>query len=264
MKTTRPLITGAMLLIGMYSHAQLHAGEVPDGATAYPAGVDLTLSGSFISDSAAVEFDCDDFMDAQAFLYQNAPQIDAPNYALLHFIDADVEVCMDLATGSAQRPRYHGFGEALDCSGAFAWQSAEDFVLGDVGGFLTTGPWEVDSQYIAYRRGNTVGWMLLSFQLNAPTIDLRVHELLSLCQGPLSVSMETTAPLTIHAEPGNRLRVESPVPLRQIELLDASGRLLARHGGQVRNFIAPATSGPVLLSITHADGQRTMHRIFLR
>jgi len=119
-------------------HAQLSAGEVPDGSIAYEVNIDLFLDLAFTSDTADLELDCDDFMDARAMLFRGAPEIDAPHVASLQFVDDDIEVCMDMSpsTNFQLRPKYYAFGEVLDCSGDFDWQVADQLVLGDIGGFM--------------------------------------------------------------------------------------------------------------------------------
>ncbi len=261
----RSFLLLALTLLLPFTHlrAQLLAGEVPDGTMAYQVGIDLSLTTSFSADSADLEFDCDDFMDGWARLYRGAPEVDAPNFAMLDFLDDNVEVCMDMTSGFAQRPKYHAFGEPLDCSGDFEWQLADELYLGDYGGFGFIGPWEVDSLYIAYRQGGAMGWILLSFELSGETVDLQIHELLSLCQ--LTNGMEegtATATLTLYPNPGNGgpIRVESNTPLQGIELLDATGRLIAQYGGNTRTIEAPGSSGSYLLRATHADGRRSVLR----
>src|SRR4030095_10485535 len=101
-------------------------------------------------------------------LIRGEPMIDAPNIARLDILVPDVELCMDLAPLPYQRrAQYYAFGQALDCTGAFNWQSDSANVLGDVGTFTAIGPIVIDSMYVAFRLGGTqVGWILLSFDLN--------------------------------------------------------------------------------------------------
>lgn len=262
MRTT--LLALALILCYAPLHAQLLAGEVPDGSTAYQVGIDLTLSTAFSSDSADVEFDCDDFMDAWARLYRGAPEIDAPHVAMLDFLDEDIEVCMDLTGGFQQRPKYHAFGEALDCSGGFEYMFADELVLGDLGGFTAIGPWTVDSMYIAYRRGGIVGWILLSFDLTGLDIRLQIHELLSICDGTTAIATnEALAPLALFPNPSNGevLRVESPDAIRALDVFDATGRRVAGYRGMVRTIYGPERPGCYLVQATHADGRRSVTRL---
>ena len=177
------LLPFALFLFVAQTHGQLTAGEEPVGASAYDLFIDLSLNMPFTNDSAEVELDCDDFLDAWAELYSGFPGIDAPNYAVLDFVDTDIEVCMDMNGGFQQRPKYHAFGDTLDCSGAYQWMLVDEVTLGDYGGLLFVGPGEVDSLYIAYRRGTSTGWIQLSYDLMAPDVSLQVHRVLSLCSG---------------------------------------------------------------------------------
>ena len=170
---------------------------------------------------------------------------------------------MDLNAGFAQRPKYYSFGEALDCSGDFAWQPTGELYLGDYGGFGFIGPWEVDSLYIAYRQAGVMGWILLSFQLSGDTVGIQVHELLPLCQLASGVEEELGAPLLVlYPNPGNGgpIRVESTLPLQRLDVLDATGRLIAQYGGNVRTIAAPEHAGAYLVRATHTDGRRSVHR----
>jgi hypothetical protein len=255
-----------LLLLSAPMHAQLSAGEVPDGSIAYEVNIDLFLDQAFTSDTADLELDCDDFMDARAMLFRGAPEIDAPHVASLQFVDDDIEVCMDMSpsTNFQLRPKYYAFGEVLDCSGDFDWQVADQLVLGDIGGFMAIGPWVMDSMYIAYRRGNEMGWILLSFDLTGNDGSrLQVHRLLPICQGPNAVAEnERPSLLSLYPNPGNggTIRVESANDLRQLELLDSSGRMIARYSGNVQMIAAPEIAGSYLVRATFTDGQRSVSR----
>lgn len=262
MRTTlTPLL---ILLLGTSANAQLTAGEVPDGSIAYDVDIDLSLDQQFTSDTAALELDCDDFMDVQAVLMRGAPEIDAPHIASLHFVDDDIEVCMDPVPGFLQRPKYHAFGEPLDCSGDFEWQLADVLVLGSFGDLMGAGPLTVDSSYIAYRRGDEMGWILLSFDLaQAEVLHFQIHRLLPICQGPTAVAeQERPMPVTLFPNPGTggTIRVESGQEIHQLELLDPTGRVLARYGGGVRTIAAPEHAGSYLVRAVFADGRRSVSR----
>lgn len=260
MRTT--LLPLAVLFLSAHVHAQLTAGEVPNGMSALDLNIDIALTTSFTTDSASLELDCDDFFDAWAWLHRGAPQIDAPNYAMLHFVDTDMEVCADLAPTFQQRPKYYAFGEPLDCAGGFEWQSIPQLVLGDLGTFTAIGPAVIDSMYIAYRRGATMGWIELSIDINDDAqINLQVHRVLSLCPGAQSIPLnEGPAPVALFPNPnaGEQVRVESRDAWQWIELMDMSGRSIARYQGHVRTIAAPEVAGTYLVRIVHADGRSSM------
>lgn len=254
------------VLLAAPAHAQLTAGEVPPGMSALDINLSIALTDPFTSDSVALEFDCDDSFDAWGVLYRNAPEVDAPNFALLRFVDTDIEVCADLNTGWQQRPKYHGFGDPLDCMGSFDWQGSNPIMLGDFGGFVPTGPAQVDSLYIAYRRGAQTGWILLSFDVQGDLneVSLHVHQLLPLCPGIMSEGEAASTPgLVLFPNPscGDEMHVQCADALRSIETLDASGRCVARYSGTVRTIPAPALPGAYLVRAVHADGRRTTLRL---
>ena len=251
-------------LIPAISHAQLTAGEVPPGATTYSPGIELSLAAPFTEDSADIELDCDDFADVRAWLHRGAPEIDAPHIAELHFIDMDIEVCMDMGSGFGQRPKYHAFGEALDCSGNFAWQVVDPIILGDLGGFLGTGPEMIDSMYIAFRRGAEIGWMLLSFDLNLdPDLDLQIYELMPLCQIPTSVVESEAGLIMIHPNPSNGgpIHLQSADPIRNIQVVDATGKVILEHPAGTRSIDAPDVPGVYFARITDRDGRVSVSRL---
>ncbi|MBK8499388.1 MAG: T9SS type A sorting domain-containing protein [Flavobacteriales bacterium] len=260
---TRLLPFAALLFLSAPTSAQLHAGEVPNGSNALDLNIDIVLNTSFTSDSASLELDCDDSMDAWAVLVQGAPPIDAPNVAMLHFVDDDLEVCMEFAPNPfQQRPQYYAFDQLLDCAGDFDWQSTDQLVLGDFGGFTAIGPITIDSLYIAYRRGAQVGWMLLSIDVlgNLP-VRLQVHQVLPICPGTMSVaSYEGSPTVALFPNPSNGqpVRVESPDALHNIEVLDATGRSVAQYSGAVRTIAAPEIAGTYFVRATHADGRRSV------
>lgn len=256
----------ALLVLGQPMAAQITAGEVPNGMSALDLDIDLTLSTPFTIDSASLELDCDDFMDAWAVLVSGMPAVDAPNTALLQFVDTDIEVCMDMASGWQQRPKYYAFGEPLACSGSFNWQSASSFVLGDFGGFSAIGPIAMDSVYIAYRRDALVGWMLLSFDVQGglTPVRLQVHQVLPICPSTTTIA-ELDQPimiLTPNPSNGEAIRVHSSAPLQRIDVLDATGKVLATYNGNARTLAAPGSAGAYVVRFLHSDGSRSATRLF--
>lgn len=163
-----------------------------------------------------------------------------------------------------QRPKYYAFDQLLDCAGDFDWQSTDQLVLGDFGGFTAIGPITIDSLYIAYRRGAQVGWMLLSFDVlgNLP-VRLQVHQVLPICPGAMSVIERAAPSVALFPNPSNGqpVRLEIADALRSIELLDAAGRILASYNGTVRTIAAPDGAGTYLVRATHADGRRSTTRL---
>lgn len=257
------LLPLALVILCKPLAAQLTAGGVPPGGTVLQTNINLALSVPNTTDSASLELDCDDAPDAWAVLHRDMPEVDGTNWAALHVVDDDIEVCVDLLSGFSQRPKYHLFGEPLDCGANFSWQPVSELYLGDYGGFLMTGPFGIEDQYIAYRRNSQVGWIKLSFQLDISTIALHVPELLPLC--PITVGIwEGTGPdgFSLFPNPGNGtvIHVAAMAPLDRIEVFDATGRLLERHAGAVRTIPAPAMPGTYLVRATQTDGQRSTLR----
>lgn len=243
--------------------AQLTAGGVPPGGTVLQTNINLALSIPNTSDSASLEVDCDDFPDAWVVLHRDMPEVDGTNWAALHFVDDDIEMCVDPAPGFTQRPKYHVFGAPLDCSGNFDWQAASGLYLGDYGGFVMTGPFVIDSQYVAYRRNGQVGWIKLSFQLDASTIFLEVHELLPLC--PITAGMAEHANvdgISLFPNPGigDMIHVQGMDAMDRIEVHDATGRMLAQYEGAMKSVPAPKAAGLYLIRATHSGGQRSSIR----
>lgn len=254
----------ALALLRIPASAQLTAGEVPSGMSALDVNITITLGTPMTTDSAALELDCDDFPDAWAVLQRGMPAVDAPNTAALHFMDSDLELCANLAPSYQQRPKYYAFGQPLDCAGDFEWQAVGGITLGDLGGFMATGPASVDSLYIAYRRGPTVGWIQLSFDVNdGIPVYLRIHRVLAVCPSTTSISQSADMdPLLLFPNPadGGAVRVQSTRALRALEVLDATGRCVARYSGNARSFAAPEVPGTYLVRAQLADGRRTTVR----
>ena len=262
MKTV-PLLIATVLFPVTPAHAQLHAGEVPDGSSALEVDIDLTITSTFMEDSVGLEVDCDDQPDITVVLIHGAPPVDAPNIALLRMVDTDLEFCKDLAP--FQRPKYYAFNELLDCVGQFNWQSSTEIVLGDFGSFTAIGPTTVDHQYVAYRRGSDVGWILLSFTLaDGPTVSLQIHEVLPICPTTLSIATHDIPPEVVlfpNPSNGGSIRVESVDVLQGIEILDATGRSIVHYAGAMRTIPAPEGSGTYLIRAVHADGRRYVTRL---
>ena len=257
MRTT--LLVLVTMLISTTTNAQITAGEVPPGQSAYNTPVDLGLTTIFTADSGDIELDCDDALDGWARLFRGYPAVDGPNSAELDFYVNEVEVCMDMASGSQQRPKYYAFGELMDCTGDHSWQDGDRVFLGDFGGFTAMGPVTVDSLYIAYRQDGIPGWLLLSFDLtDDEEIDLQVHSLLSVCGGSTFVpQLEARPPVTLFPNPsdGQPVRVQSGTAIQRIEVLDLSGRVMAMQTG-VRNVIEPPeVPGTYLLRVFDIDGR---------
>ena len=252
-----PLLLTFPLLIFPFVpvHAQLFAGEVPPGLTSYDPGIDIMLGTPFTADSASIEMDCDDFHDMQVFLVRGEPAIDAPNVASIRMIDDDLEVCAE-GINYFDRPQYYDFGQPLNCTGGFDWQLDDEVMLGDFGGLVAMGPASIDDQYIAFRRGAQLGWMRLSFQLNGlGNVHLQVHEVLVLC-GSTSVDDAALPTPVLHPNPtnGEAVRIEGIEGVQRIEVLDAAGRTVARHGTGVRTIAAPQDPGTYFVRMERAGG----------
>lgn len=247
------------LLVGAQVNAQITAGQEPAGQSAYDVLGAVALTTSFTSDSIGLELDCDDALDGWAILRRGYPGIDAPHYAELRFYDADMEVCMDTASGFQQRPRYYTFGQPLDCSGSFNWQDSVQHFIGDLGGWVPVGPEVVDSLYIAYRQAGVIGWILLSFDLTDDAeIDMEVHRILSICGGSNSITQHAPPmPVILYPNPsaGQTVHVESTNAIQGVEVLDLSGRIIGGNAGTGSTIAAPHAAGTYLVRVIHADGR---------
>ena len=245
--------------------AQLLAGEVPNGATVLVLNIDLQLTEPNTQDGAGLEVDCDDQPDISAILIYGQPILDAPNLARLDLIDTEMELCMDLQAYS--RPQYYAYGQALTCTGAYDWQSDSVNYLGNFGGFIPTGPTEIDSMYVAYRGGGgEAGWILLSFDLTgslSQPIWLKIHQVLSICGITSTPEHVATSKIRLFPNPtnGQALQVETVDPLHSIELLDAAGRLVARYSGTFHTIPAPEMAGAYQVRAIHSDGHRSISRL---
>lgn len=209
------------------------------------------------------EIDRDDFFDIMVTLIHGQPPVDAPNVARLRLIDDDLELCAD-GVPFQSRPRYYEDGRPLDCSGGFDWQADGITTLGDFGSFTAIGPMIIDSQYVAFRRGEQTGWILLSFDLTGQAPWLEVHRALSICGGPTHVLSPASGPtLALHPDPsdGQPIRVECSLAVVRVELLDATGRPLAQFGAATRTIPAPEKAGTYFVRVTDAEGRSALARM---
>lgn len=263
------ILLSAVLLSTLPAAAQLNAGDVPAGYSAWDPGIDLQLSTAFTSDSAFIDLDCDGHPEILVMLWQGEPAVDAPNLCTVQLLDTALALCAD---GSLfdWRPQYHAFGASLECTGNYLWRSDAITWLGSFGGFLPSEPATVDSQYMAYRHGSEIGWILLSFNMapnggmGAP-ISVQVHQVLRPCLAQSVGSLSTVEPLTLFPNPshGADIRIESTDALRSIEVLAPTGQLLARYTGNVRSIPAPEAAGIYFLRAQHNDGQWSVSRFVL-
>ena len=60
---------------------------------------------------------------------------------------------------------------------------------------------------------------------------------------------------------GSVIHVLSPDALLSIEVLDATGKVIAKYGGAVRTLTAPEVAGTYLVRAMHADGHRSVVRL---
>ncbi len=255
MRTT--LLSLATLFCAPFAQAQLHAGEVPVGATAQEQNIHLMLNAPFTQDSASLEFDCDNALDGMVFLLQGYPAIDAPNVAMLRMLDPLLEVCADQAPDQQRRPAYYMAGDELLCTGSNSWQPAPLLTLGDIGTFTAIGPVVLTDRYIAYRNGTATGWLQLSFDLyDDGSIDLHVGQSLSLCTSTGITATNAPALITITAQ-GDVLRVASGYSLRGIDVVDVQGRIVSQHAGSARELPAPTAKGSYVVRATLNDGRVT-------
>jgi len=242
--------------------AQLNAGEVPSGATVIDPGIDITLTAPNTLDSAWLELDCDDAPDAVIYLLKGMPEADGPHFAWIRMIDDDLEIC---ATGTVfvDRPAYYTNGQPLACSGNFDWHVSEMTGLGDFGGFFPIGPDALTSQYIALRRGSQTSWIHLSFDLTDPaTINLQVHGALSFCGLTTSIRERREPLLRVHPSitHGEALRIESLRRIARLEVMDATGKVLATYAYPARAIEAPAVVGCYFIRAEYSSGERSVAR----
>lgn len=256
-----PLI--ALLFIATSGTAQINAGDVPQGTSTYFPGIDIQLVTQFTFGTEQFDLDCDSIPDIAASLVRGEPAIDAPNIARLDLLHPGIELCKNMALNP--RPQYYPSGQLLDCTGAFSWQSDSINVLGDMGTFGAIGPFVVDSMYVAYRIGATVGWVLVSFDLTGGVVPvwLQINEALQLC-GPNSVGSLASAPaLQLLPNPGHGgpIQLQSAEPFERIEVLDLSGKVLAQYSGSVRTIASPEVAGTYLVRAWYTDGRRATERL---
>lgn len=253
----------AFLFMAPEAGAQINAGDIPAGTSVFNPGIDLILSNPFTTDSASFDVDCDGGPDIRAFLLRGEPAIDAPNIAFLHLLDPDLELCSDMA--QFQRPQYHAWGQSIDCTGNFNWQSDSVNILGDFGSFSAIGPLSTSYTYVAYRMGGTqVGWIQLSFEVDGSLqVSLQIHEVLQLCISNDVDEHAVQPALTLFPDPSNgqEIHVECNDALESIEMLDAAGRVISEYNGVERTIAAPEVAGTYLVRALYADGRRSVTRL---
>jgi|GEM_PF-1202949 len=258
------LFTAAVFLATSHATAQINAGDVPPGASVYEPNINLILNNPFTTDSAGIDINCDDAVDLWAILMRGEPAADAPNDALLRVVDTSTELCTDAAVNN-WRPQYYGVGQPLACTGAFDWRVEALHELGDFGGFTAIiGPATLDSMYVAYRVGNNIGWILLSFNLGGgQVVELNIHKVVNLCGATSVEDQAAGSDFSLFPNPctDEVFRVQTSEPLRSIEMLGAAGKLLARYSGNIRSIAAPDESGTYLVRVVRADGQVINRRL---
>ncbi|MFZ1658103.1 MAG: hypothetical protein WAT61_04765 [Flavobacteriales bacterium] len=259
------LLLSALLLSALPAAAQLNAGDIPAGFSVLEPGIDLELYGAFTQDSAFIDLDCDGQPELMVMLWRGEPAIDASNFGAIHLLDTGMALCADGAMYN-WRPQYYDFGNSLNCTGNFSWRSDSITWLGNFGDLLPVGPTSLNSKYVAYNYNGQIGWILLSFdvfpELDAP-ITLQVHEVLRPCLAQSVGSLGKDARLTLFPNPGDGadIRIHSTDVLRSIDLLAPTGKLLARHTGDLRSIPAPEAAGIYFLRAQHNDGQWSVSRL---
>lgn len=260
MKRALPLLFSALPFI---AQAQLHAGEVPSGATAIELGIAIDLPGSNTTDAATIDLDCDGFADLKVMLVHGMPEADAPNYAVLRTLYADMEICRK-GTGTSARPSYYLEGEELTCTGDFDWRSTPTTVLGVYGTRGATGPFRADSMYIAFSNKGQVGWLELSFRLNSQVPRLRVHRVLTWCNAgaeaplaPAGVELRVMNNVTA----GEPLRITNGQEFTAFEMYDLAGKLVLTRQAPATELEAPADPGTYIMHGVKADGQRAVAKV---
>ena len=153
----------------------------------------------------------------------------------------------------------------MDCEPPFSYQGNISLVLGDHGGLLWTGPSSLDSMYIAFRRNDEYGWLLLSFQLTGnPEVRVDVHEVLPLCQGPNSIreGLEGAGPLLFpNPTNGDPIRISDAGSIEALEVFDATGRPIARFTAPIRSMAAPGVPGTYFVRAEWSDGRTSTTKL---
>lgn len=255
-----------VLLFSNQTKAQLVAGEIPSDRSIADLGIHLQANIAFTDTSAMIDVDCDSVPDIRAVLSQGNPFVDVPHACRLELLDHAIELCADSSVFD-WRTRYYGLGEALECTGTFDWHHGDMITLGDVGGFFATGPAQVFNAYIAFRKGGTVGWILLSFDLSPQVIgtpiSMQISELLLTCSTTSIASQEMDLPFSIFPNPnhGGDIHIMDPAAVQRIEVSDLSGKLIGTYVGNIRTIPAPDVAGSYIVCGYDRDDRRHIARM---
>ncbi|MBK8583455.1 MAG: hypothetical protein IPL86_17070 [Flavobacteriales bacterium] len=235
----------------------------PAGYSVLEPGIDLELYGAFTQDSAFIDLDCDGQPELMVLLWRGEPAIDASNFGAIHLLDTGMALCADGAMYN-WRPQYYDFGNSLNCTGKFFMAQRQHHVARQ---FRRPAPrWAHEPQQpirgLQLQRPDRLDPALVRCVPGARCAALQVHEVLRPCLAQSVGSLGKDARLTLFPNPGDGadIRIHSTDVLRSIDLLAPTGKLLARHTGDLRSIPAPEAAGIYFLRAQHNDGQWSVSR----
>jgi hypothetical protein len=177
------------------------AGAISKGNTSKSPNTTLYVSKNSESDSTLLDIDCDGKVDMLVRLRKGSNSTPySTNDAELYIKNPSFELSIPSFFNIPQlnyiiviQPKYYNWGDALPLSESNQWSeqagkgNIEKFSLGSSTSFLGKLPSTLNNKYIAYRKYNIagvhqIGWIKISFDLEASTTILSISEYLSLCE----------------------------------------------------------------------------------
>ena len=256
------------LFIGnQIAQSQVRAGVIPPGAHAINPGINLTLVSVFQDTAVGVDMDCDVIPDFEFRLIRGEVILDGTNYIFLKVNNPSFEICADTLSGSIRTVDYYNASDSLNCMDGNSWSNDTIYILGDFGGFGSSGPSAVSGLYFAYRNGGQLGWIRVTFNLvdvgGINTITFSLTEYINYCNPNGIDEIKNRTSLEIFPNPTtNRLvQLKFSEEINKVELFNLIGEKLKIISNSKSEIVLPEAKGFYFVKVSDRRGRYSIKKV---
>lgn len=231
MKLHTLYLLSAYLIMLPDAKTQTLAGETLTGYEILDPAIHFTLNGCTDFDSATIDVNCDGEYDLSVTCYKGWTAFDETNYAELHILNDSIEICADTVAYVPKHLSFFGLHDTLHPSMGNSWHNESRYTIG-LFGFWAPPIWSQTNKYIAYKIGDFVGWINISFDLNDDwdcyiPIHLDVNAVLSKCTLLGEVDVKELVDINVFPNPSNgviTITSESQLQNAHLDIFDLTGK----------------------------------------
>ena len=261
-----------LLMLSGFStlNAQTTAGIVPFGAILQTPSIQLLVDSTHETQTGLLDVDCDGQDDFAFIIDYGFNAGDAPTTADVRPLHNTAELCGQYVFGYV-RPQatQHLSGEPLLCTGTESFITDTLLTLGFHGGLGAQLPYAATDMYLAFRVGNQVGWIKLSYNVDlgeGPAF-MNVDEVTAYCATFGVGDKNDLAALEVYPNPsraGFTVDFGQPISDVSLNLINLLGEsvMVKRYGvAETIALSAELPKGVYLLEVSDRNGGRVVRRL---